>query len=186
MLCSSVVSSRPTSSLVTIHEVKALARIDSGHEDEFLAQCIEAAELSIEHMCRRSFRPQAWTAYYSDVAVGKPEPLPRSPVASVVVSYRNTPSTWAVAAPSLLLDAQPSVWYPPAAIVAHVMDDRSPNWKAVTVCGADPLETPVKHAIVMLASHFFEQRSPIIVGHQVEVCPMAIDSLIAPYKINWN
>jgi uncharacterized phiE125 gp8 family phage protein len=185
MIVSCAASTLPTASLVTIPEVKAAARIDSGHEDDLLAGYITAAEVTIEHLCRRSFRAQTWTAYYSDVTIGTAEILPRSPVASVVVSYKSDANTWTVATVNTLLGAAPACWYPPATVTPYVMMDGSPNWKAVAVCGADTLPQPVKNAIILLAGHLFDQRSPIVIGAPVAEIPFTIDALISPYKTTW-
>lgn len=186
MIVSSAATVLPTASLVTLPEIKAAGRIDSGYEDDLLLCYRAAAELTIEHLCRRSLRAQTWRAYYAGVCVGTPEPLPRSPVTSVVISYRDSATTWAVATPTTLLDSTPALWYPPSDITPHVMADGSPNWRAVAVCGADALPGPVKNAILLLTCHLYDQRSPIIVGAIVAEVPFSIRALIAPYIIPWT
>lgn len=163
--------------------MKGQARIDSGHEDTLIESYIAAAEAAIEHLCRRAFRPQVWRSYYTGVTVGKAENLPRSPVSSVTISYRDSATTWAVATATTILDGAPGMWFPPSDVTAFAMPDGSPNWKAEATCGgtADSVPGPIKHAIVMLSAHLFEQRSPIIVGASVADVPFTILALITPY-----
>lgn len=43
----------------------------------------------------------------------------------------------------------------------------------------------IKHAILMLAAHWYENRETVIVGTTVRNVPMAFDALIAPFKMRY-
>ena len=184
MLESAACITPATLRLVTVPEVKAQSRIDSGHEDTLLDGYIAAAERAVEDMCRRAFLPQTWRAYYRCVMCGKPEMLPRSPVSSVVVSYRDSATTWATASVTTITDGAPGLWYPPANVTPYAMTDGSPEWRAVVECGGagETVPTPLRQAVIILAAHLFEQRTPIVVGASVAEVPHHIMALIEPWK----
>jgi uncharacterized phiE125 gp8 family phage protein len=185
MIVISSVTTKPTLGVVTVHEVKKQARVDEGYEDTEIEGMLAAAEATVEAICRRSFRPQTWTTYYKDVQVGTPERLIRPPVTSAVVSYRDSATTWADATCTTIIEGDQCLWYPPSGTVPYNMTDGSPNWKAVVVCGGtlDDFPAPIKQAILILATHLYEQRTPIIIGTIVADVPLSVSSLLAPFTI---
>lgn len=185
MLVSASCTLQPSAPVVTVHEVRKQARIDSSYEDTEIEGMILAAVAHAEARCRRSFRPQNWLAYYKDVAIGTPETLHRAPIASAVISYRDTATTWAVATANTLIEGDNALWYPPYNITAVQMTDGSPNWKAATVCGGaiTTIPAPVKQAILILAAHLYEQRTPVVIGAILTDIPFTIDALLAQYTI---
>lgn len=182
MLVASSVSVAPTLRVVNVAEVKAQARIDSGHEDTVIEGIIAAAERLVEERCRRCFRPQTLVSYYTDVKLGTPEVLQRAPVTSATIYYRDTASTWTAVTATKLIEGESALWYPPSGVTPHCMEDGSPNWKAVTVCGHD-IPPPIKQAILMLSAHLYEQRTPVLIGASIADIPFTIDALLAPFTI---
>ena len=185
MLVTATCTTLPSLPVVTVHEVKKQARVDSSYEDTEIEGMILAAVASIEARCRRSFRPQNWLCYYNEVRIGKPEILQRAPVSSAVISYRDSATTGAVATATTLIDGDQALWYPPYNHSAVEMTDGSPNWKAATVCGGTlaAIPAPVKQAILMLSAHLFEQRTPVLIGTIIADIPFTIDALLAQYTI---
>ena len=55
------------------------------------------------------------------------------------------------------------------------------------VCGygdaASDVPQAIKQAILLLVGHLFENREAVLVGPGATVLPMAVDSLLAPYKL---
>lgn len=49
--------------------------------------------------------------------------------------------------------------------------------------GADDVPADLRHAILMLAAHWYETREAVIVGTTVRKVPFAVDALVAPWKI---
>ena len=185
MLVTASITTQPSLRVVTVAEVKAQARIDTGYEDEVINGIIAAAEETVESLCRRSFRPQNWLAYYTNVKLGQAEKLVRAPVSSAVISYRDSATTWAVATPTTLIEGDECLWYPPSTVVPYQTTDGSPNWKAATVCGGALATIPaaVKQAILILSAHLYEQRTPIIIGTIVADVPFSVESLLTPHTL---
>lgn len=42
---------------------------------------------------------------------------------------------------------------------------------------------PVKHALMLLGGHWYENRTPVEVGVSVSDVPMTVDALLAPYRV---
>jgi len=40
----------------------------------------------------------------------------------------------------------------------------------------------IKHGLLLLISHWYENREPIVVGQQAQQVPLAVDALLAPYR----
>ena len=184
MLVSSIRTVAPTSSLVTVEDVRAQARVDDAWEDDLISGIIAAAEQAIEYRTRRSLLSQTWRAYYSEVTCGRPEPLPFGPLsAPATVQYLSAASTWTSTTVSQLIDGSPAFWYPPHDVTPYDPQDGSPQWRATYTTGTDVeyVPTPIRQAVLMLAAHLYEQRTPIVIGTIVSDIPMTIEFLIAPF-----
>lgn len=49
----------------------------------------------------------------------------------------------------------------------------------------DEVPTDIKHAVLMLAAHWYENRETVIVGTTVRNVPFAYEALIGPYKLRY-
>ena len=50
------------------------------------------------------------------------------------------------------------------------------------VSGSD-VPAPITSALLLIAAHYYEQRQPVVVGTIVADLPMAVDALLAPYRV---
>ncbi len=48
---------------------------------------------------------------------------------------------------------------------------------------AEDVPTPLRHAMQLLVRHWFDQRTPVIVGTSAMDVPLAYHALIGPYRL---
>jgi uncharacterized phiE125 gp8 family phage protein len=187
----------PTLEPITLAQAKEHLRVDGTDEDALIGLCITAARQRIEEECRRAFLKQKWVAYITgDIGGCVNVELPRARLMDAetfLLEYRNSAGVWtawtdymkqAAREPALLwITEQPS----------DPDDIRSPQdaiWRATFWAGYSATATdvpgPLRHAILLLASHLFERREMIISGTIVFEIPKSLDWLIDSYRVPWE
>jgi len=186
---------------VTLEELKANSNITTTADDEFLATLIQAATDYTEQLTGRilvprtvDFKCDAFPAW--DEA---PIRLPFPPLISITsVKYydsADTLQTWD--ASKYEIDAKPEY----GGLLYPIKGEGWPAERAFRdsvqieyIAGYDPLSTtnnadrvprPLKQAIIMLASHLYENREATTVGtnYFIQQAPMAYTALIANYRV---
>jgi uncharacterized phiE125 gp8 family phage protein len=178
---------------VTLAEIRAHLRLDTTggtHPDDgYLQALIAAARGHVENasglVLVQATKDQAFDYFpIGDIDGFR---LPYNPVASVTwVKYVAEGGTLTTLASTVyrldstslrarlaLEDGQ--VW-PTARDVVNAIQIR-------TVCGGT-VEAPLKHAILLLAAHWYENRTPVAAGSLADM-PHMVDALLAPYRI-WS
>lgn len=178
---------------VTVDDAKQQCRIDAPDEDNLIAGYIVAARQYIESA-------SGWAMMTQTLELGLrgfPEEdriyLPRPPLQSVTsVLYTDVSQTTYTLPPTTgyLVDQ----YSEPAQIVLPF----GQVWPSLILSTARPLvvqfiagytsaplvPNPLKQAILMLVSHWYENREAVVVGHTSTIAtelPMAVKSLLAPY-----
>ena len=183
-------TSPPAVEPVTLGEAKAHLRIDGSEEDTLLQSLVQAARVHLELVLARAFITQGWTYLRDAWPVGRELVLPLAPVASVnsvaVIAADGTRATLDPAA--YLLDGSGST---PRLVLAGATPlprpGRAGNGIEIVLVaghgstGAD-VPAPLRHAILLLAAHWYENRQPVEIGLAGEPLPLAIAELIAPYR----
>jgi len=182
----------PSVEPVTIDEFKAHARIDYDDQDTVIAGLITAARTWCEEYLQRSFITTTWTLTTDDFPQNDYIHVQRANLIAVTsIQYVDTNgSTQAWSSSHYRVDAyneppriQPAygAWYPFARDISN----------AVTITftagyGATAASVPqtIKQAILMLASHWFENREPVNIGNIVSPLPMTVEALLMPER--WN
>lgn len=184
------VTTPPAGYPVSVEEMETQLRLGDSGEDTFLTAIIAAATAQIEWVSGRSLLTQSLTLTLPRFPLSslKPVWLMRGPVASLTsVSYVDADgATQTLASCQLEKTEFGAKLLPP-------LDDPWPDTQdlkvdavsIVYVAGygaASAVPAPLKQAIVLLASDFYERRTETVVGASVGSLGL-IDALVAPYRI---
>jgi len=182
-------TSPPASEPVTVADAKAHLRIDGSEEDVLIASLLLTSRLHIETALSLALVTQSWTLKLDCWPPGRDVELPLSPLRSVDEVRIKDASGVAVvvSAESYLVDlaARPArlVWNnvtPPIPRVAvnGIEIDLTAGFGA----DGDSVPAPLKHAILMLAAHWYEHRDPQEIGGEGARIPDAVGELINPFR----
>lgn len=187
----------PAAEPVSLAEARAHCRVSSNDEDGLLTGYLVAARQYVEAITARACVSQTfdqthdfyWPCLYPDDRPGIE--LQRTPVSSVTsISYVDTAGATQVLASNQyrLVTGEticrvepaygvcwPSVRYQAAAITVRFAAGYGAN------LGDTP--EPIRHAILLLTGHFFENREPVNVGNITSPLPLSVDALLAPYRV---
>lgn len=178
----------PASVPVSLEEAKRHLAVDHGEDDALIASLVGAAVAHLDGwsgVLGRALVTQTWRQSFPAFATELR--LRVAPVAEITsVTYRDGNRALQTANPSTyrLIEDELS---------AIVRLDEASDWPstykqpdAVTVtyvagvaAGSVPL--PIRHAILMLAAHWYQNRETAAAGGAAEL-PYAVSALIAPYR----
>lgn len=184
----------PTFVPLTDSEFESHARAIGQPADQ-LTPYVQAATAHLEVVSNRRFATQTWRMFLDEFPAEGVITLPYSPLVSVAyVRYTDSAG---------VLRTFPAASYgvstarTPGQIVLEYQQD----WPTETLKYTDPIEIqftcgwpdaasvpmPIKQAIRMLASHFYEHREAVMVGSTAAVAemelPLAASALIAPWRV---
>lgn len=184
-----VMTSPPAAEPVTIADVKAHLRIDGSDEDILLASLLLTSRLHIETALSLALITQSWTFRLDRWPGERCLELPLAPLRAVAeVRVRDAAGTATVVpAESYLVDLASR----PARLVWNNVAPPEPQTPASGIeidllagfgGGADSVPAPLKHAILLLAAHWYEHRDPNEIGSTGARIPDAVSSLINPFR----
>jgi len=183
-----VQTSGPVIEPVTVSEAKAHLRLDGAAEDLLIASLILTSRLHIEAALGLALITQSWLLTLDDWPAEGEIRFPLRPVASVAsVSVLDAGGTPAVVAPTeYLLDGQ--------ALRPRLVMREGPRPKPGQPAGGieiaftaglgdepESVPEPIRHAILMLAAHWYEHRDPLEIGSVAAAIPAAVSELLKPY-----
>ena len=180
----------PAGPAVPIASLKEHLRL-SGTDDLLLVHgVLSAATGWVEQYIRRSLISQGWELTLDCWASPWIE-LPRAPILSVSeVRYLDVAGVPAVLAPtSYQLDDRSA-----PGRLAPAFGARWPNSlnqiASITIAyqagyGAswNDVPEPIRHAIMMMAAHLYENREAVVVGTAATELPMAVHTILEPYRV---
>lgn len=183
---------------VTLDQFKAQARIDATDQDAYLTALLKAATTYLDGktgVLGRSLMTQTWVWRLDCWPHGGCFHVPLPPLQSVTsITYIDTAGatqTWASSNYQVDAYSTPGrIELASNATLPSLYGNGKINQVVVTFVagyGATPqsVPAPIRHAISMLASHWYERRSPmeIMSGQRIDI-PFAVDALIAPYRVH--
>jgi len=177
----------PTVEPVTLDEAKAHLRLDIADDDGLLAGYILAARRWVEGQTHRALAPQTWD-YVIDYAwpykfSRQWIELPLNPVMSVTsVSYVDDSGVTQTLASYQAACRENGSYIVPTYDQTFPTVRRQPG--AITVrfvAGYENVPSELKHAIMLLAGHFYENREAASAKALIEV-PMSVEALVSPYR----
>ncbi len=166
---------------VTLAEAKAHLRLDGDAEDDIVAALIAAARSAVETETRRVLIAQNWRAVLDEV-LAEPMVLPIAPVLSVEAVRTRDRDGVATLLPlaSYAFDAGDGCLrvtsMPPGAARLEV------DFTAGYGPAGAAVPAPLRQAIRMLLTHWFEHRSAVTLGDSVVTTPAGYRELLAPYR----
>jgi uncharacterized phiE125 gp8 family phage protein len=165
---------------VLLAEAKEHLRLDGSSEDTVLSALIAAARVAVEGQTRRVLITQKWRAFV--------EPWPEDGVTLPVVPAKGVDALRAIDADgnATVLDpesyefdpADGSVTIDPVEGAVRYEIDFTAGYGA---SGMD-VPQPLRQAIRLLVTHWFEHRSAVILGESSAAPPFGYLELISPYR----
>jgi uncharacterized phiE125 gp8 family phage protein len=174
---------------VTLAEAKAHLRLDATAEDAYVTALITTARLQIESALSIALLHQTWSYFVDAWPQSKTITLTLAPIAELV-SFRtfdpnDSPTTHALgnfqldgtASPPRLLRKMPL-----NALAMRALNGIEISF--VAGFGATPtsVPAPIRHALLMLVAHWFENRELIDIEHVSTKIPDAISALLMPWR----
>lgn len=186
---------------ISLEQAKVHLRVDIDEQDDMIEGYLAAAVSYLEEICNRSFISSTWDFYLDDdwpwildFETNRHLQMIEVPKAALVsvtsITYVDTSGvTQTLASNQYVVDG--------AGAIGRIYPAYGVTWpsvrcqpRAITVrfvagygTSPDNVPMPIKQAILLLVSHFHEQRQPVSVGQAVNSVPMAVDALIAPYRV---
>lgn len=165
-----VLTSLPAAEPLTLAEAKAHLRLDGSGEDALVASLILTARLHLERLLARAFISQGWTLWLDRWPAPTAVLLPIAPVLGIdaVRIYAADDSAETVPAEDYQLDGQ---GVPPRLVarVAWPSPTRPANGVEIVFTAgygtaATDVPQPLRHAMLLLAAHWYEHRELVEVG----------------------
>ena len=185
----------PATEPVTTAEAKSHMRIDISDDDTLIDSYIAAARYYIEGRTRRALVAQTWDYTLEEFPTDAIE-LPIQPVSSVsYVNYVNSSGStvsWADTSTSpetpywtLTTDGPRSKIIPNYNLTWPTIRSHGNAITVRFVAGYSTLPSDIKQAVLLLVSHFYEMREPVIAGPGMTVVnvPFAVDALLSAYEL---
>ena len=187
-----VLITAPSVEPVTTAEVKTHSRIDTSADDAYIDTLIVSARKSVEAFTGRALIDQTWDLSMDLEPSLSVLRLPLPPLSSVtsIKYYSEADVETVYATTNYRVDTSESQGGRVALRDGHVWptDIRYTNGIIIRfVAGygatAASVPEPIRHAIKLLAAHWYENREPVNVGNIVNPIPLMEQHLIWPFKV---
>lgn len=180
----------PSAEPITTADLKTHCRVDISDDDTYIAALGVVARRHVENVTGLKLINATWDVYYS--TFGNEMVMPFAPLGSITsVKYYDTAGTQQTLASSVYESG--SRYGVPSIRLAY-----NQTWPAFrghdddVVCrvvfgyGSAGTSVPgeLLHAIKLIVGHLYENREPVNIGNIVNTLPMAVDALLAPFKIH--
>lgn len=187
---SMTMTAAPVAEPMTLAEAKAHCRVDGDAEDAFITSLIVTSRLQIEAALGLALITQSWRLSLDAWPEGGALELPMRPVQSVQAIEVERPGSATTTLPlsSYHLDgnAVPArVLLDPAAIPMPdaIAEGISIRFTAGFGANAADVPQPIRHALLLLVAHWFENREPTTAGVPLAAIPDAVSALLAPFRV---
>jgi uncharacterized phiE125 gp8 family phage protein len=185
-----VMTSGPALEPVSLAEAKAHLRVDGTAEDALVQSLIVTSRLHIEAALSLALITQSWTYFLDRWPKAGRLVLPLRPIAAIshVRIWKEDGSSETLAPSDFLLDGHGM----PPRLVA--VGDRPLSEPGRPVNGVEvgmtagfgpaPEDVPatVRHALLLLVAHWYENREPVEIGAGTNAVPTMVSDLLAPYR----
>lgn len=182
----------PAALPVSLNEAKAHCRVDTADDDTLLTGLIEAAVSHLDGyggVLGRAIMAQTWARDFDGFGTGGLR-LPVGDLISVTsVAYydiANQVQTLSSAVYTAFTDELgPYVALKPDHVWPLTYgrpDAVRVTWQAGFGASAVNVPAAIRHAILLMVGHWYENREASVVGAPVAPLPMAVDALITPYR----
>jgi uncharacterized phiE125 gp8 family phage protein len=187
----------PTSEPITLEDTKLHLRVDIDDDDNLISNLITSARQYVESFTRRAIASATYELALDDFPAGDDEEiiLPKPPLESVTsVKYTDSDgdeTTWdsskyivIESIPAIIIPAYTESWpsftpYPREAVKV--------KYVAGYKFGGDDhlvIPEPIKQAMLLIITDHYENRGQLLQrGHIPKSMPIAVESLLYPYKV---
>jgi uncharacterized phiE125 gp8 family phage protein len=186
---SSILLNGPAVEPITLAEAKAHLRVEHNDDDAVIVSLIAGSRIHVETQTRRALISQNWRIirdhWPSDGQIAiLPVPLQQIVAARV---YESDGSTLAIDTQAFVVDkasAPALVAFAPWSLPApgRVIGGIELDVKVGYGDGAADVPEPLRQAIRLLVAHWYENRG-VTSQRAVNVLPIAVNALIAPYRV---
>jgi uncharacterized phiE125 gp8 family phage protein len=189
-MITSQVDTEPAGEPITVDDLKTHLRITGNDEDLYLSSLAITARLSAEEYTGKKFINTTMEGYLPAIPTGDNFMLLPGPVSSIteIQSYDTEDSGTVWSSDNYSLNIYGNV--------PHVQRNHGVSWPNATrtwnpiyvkwVAGYGALRSDVpaaiRHALLLLASHFWENRMPLNIGNIVNPIPEMHQRLLYPYR----
>lgn len=178
---------------ISVAEAKLFLRVDDDAENDVVAALITTARLHVERLTRRIMLAQSWRLYLDDLPPDGLVELGIGPVRTVseVVLYDANGVAVTVPAADYVVDvtAIPAriKFRSRPGILNGLGGKRALNGYEIDFIagfGETTLQVPhdLRHAVLMLVAHWFENRSAVVSDASPVFTPKGVRELIQPYR----
>ena len=184
---SAILLTPPAAEPWTVAEAKDFLRVEHSEDDAIVAALVAAARSHVEALTRRALLTQVWR-FMLDAWPARGRFVPRmAPLREVTAArvYDAAGVAGAVDAGSFVVDAAANIIAVPSG--ALPMPGRGTAGIELDVQigygAADDVPENLRHAVRMLAAHWYENRGLAAFGASVAVLPAGAAALLAPYRV---
>jgi uncharacterized phiE125 gp8 family phage protein len=179
--------SGPAVEPLSLAEAKAHLRLDAADEDALVERLIAAARAKVESDTRLVTIAQAWRVSLEAWPRQRTVTLPVQPLLAVDVVRALDGAGVATIVPASdyevdfeagTVTAKAAAGFAPGVSAGGFEIDFTAGFGPA---GAD-VPAPLRQAMLMLAAHWFEQRSAVAVGDLPQTVPAGVAALTAPYR----
>lgn len=180
----------PSGFPISEEEVRDHLRIDDDRDEAYIKLLIPVVTSMAEQITRRALLTQTWKLFLDCFPDWEIE-IPFAPLQSIThVKYYDLNETLqTVSSANYLVDSTSE----PGRITPKPFDSWPiPNYdriKAVEIqfvagyLTPQAIPVPIKQAMLIMLSHLYENREPVIVGTSVMQIPMSLEYLLWPYRV---
>jgi len=185
---SSILLTAPAAEPLALDEARAFLRVEHHDDDDLIGALIAGARLHVEARTRRALITQSWRlardAWPENGRIDvRPAPLQAVTAARVYDEMGNAATldlqSFVPALGASVIAFVPWAVPAPGRLVAGIEFDVRVGYGDTGVAVPEPL----RQAMRLLVAHWYENRTPVAVGHETAVLPEAVTALIAPYRM---
>lgn len=182
----------PTEEPITLAEAKAHLRVDDTTEDTYISALITAARAHAESLTERQFITATYVLRLDEFPVRCTDiirvPRPNLLTVTSITYVDQNGDTQTLSSTLYQVDI--------ASLPGRIMPAYGQLWpttrcqlNAVAVTftagygAAAAVPVPIKHAVKLLVSHWFENREPVVVGTITSEVPTTVKALLGPYRV---
>jgi uncharacterized phiE125 gp8 family phage protein len=186
--------SPPALQPVSVAEAKAHLRVEVDQDNALIESLIQGATEYAQNLTHRAFISQTWDDKRDAFPCGRIV-LPYPPVSSITsVTYTATDGTSTTWSSALYTTSLPTGPHAAPAEIEPIYGGIYPQTRSVInavtvrcVCGYGAsggyVPEAIRAAIKLLVAHWYDRREPVNVGNLVTQIPIAVDSLLWPFKV---
>lgn len=185
-----VITSGPAIEPVTLAEAKAHLRLDGTVEDALIQSLIITARMHIEAALGLALMTQTWKWCLDRWPKGQRLSIPIRPVQSVqsVIIWMDNDISRIIPLSQFYLDGQSAparlVWLAsnPPPDPGRVANGIEISFAAGFGSAASDIPATVRHALLLLVAHWYENREPVEIGSAINAIPAMVTELLAPHR----